>query len=229
MNLPHYTAGVQATRANLRRANRLTEPGCPAYDGTPASIHAIIDWLNVEKSPRYQRNPKQTFCNIYAYDYADKLGAYLPRVWWNRAALVRFEAGENVPVQYPDASRNITGTIVEMNANALYDWFRTQSGKYGWCRVERKNEAQELANQGKCVIMVGAHLNRGASGHITAIVPEQPPTHRAAASMGIGTVRTVITPLQSQAGAVNFKYRALDWQKNHEPLMMYVWEGLPKK
>jgi hypothetical protein len=221
MKLPHYTNGVQATRVNLRRANRLTEKGCPDYDGSAESIHAIINWLDVEKSVRYKRNATQTFCNIYAYDYADKLGAYLPRVWWDGEARLRAEAGEDVPVIYP--ANGVKGTILEMNANALYDWFRLRSGNLGWCKIDSKTEAQSLANKGKCVILVGAHVDRGRSGHITAIVPETA-TYKATGAKGLSDVRTVTAPLQSQAGSVNFKYRAVNWQKNHEPLIMYYWK-----
>lgn len=221
MKLPHFTEGTQATRSNLRRANRLTEPGCPEYNGTPESIHAIIEWLNVEKSARYQPD-KFTYCNIYAYDYADKLGAYLPRVWWNTAALKRVNSGEDMPVIYP--RNGVPGTIVEMNANSIYEWFKNVAPKVGWRKIESKTEAQNLANAGKCVIMVGANLVSRSSGHITAIVPETD-KHKAAGSKGISNVRTVLVPLQSQAGRTCWKYRAFDWQKGHQPILMYVWEG----
>lgn len=217
MKLPHLEAEFPVTRGNIRRAYRLNESGCPPYDASPESIHKIIDWLNVEKSERYKANATQTFCNIYAYDYADKLGAYLPRVWWDRNALAKVAKGENVPVVYPK------GTVLEMNANAIYDWFRVRSGNFGWCRIESRTQAQELANKGKCVIMVGANLDRKKSGHIVAIVPETD-KHKATGSTGIGDKRTVTVPLQSQAGRTNWKYRAFDWRKNHEPLMMYYWE-----
>jgi hypothetical protein len=102
-----------------------------------------------------------------------------------------------------------------MNANQLYDWFKSQSSKFGWKEVTME-QGQEAANKGKCVIIVGANVNRSRSGHITAIVPE---TDRFKA------VRIPkFIPLQSQAGAVNFKYRAVDWQRNHEKLLSFVHE-----
>lgn len=214
----HLPTTQPVTRMNLRRANPLNESNMPKSDGTPESLHAIIKWLNVTKSARYQRTPKDTFCNIYAYDYAYLCGAYLPRVWWSAKALADMKKGIDVGVQYGK-------TVFEQNANALYDWFRLVSGSMGWCKIESKTEAQKLANEGKCVIMVGARTGRKGSGHITAIVPETD-KHKAIGTKGIGTERIVTVPLQSQAGAVNFEYQSADWQRNHEPLMIYVWVGV---
>jgi hypothetical protein len=201
----HLESKNPVLRSNLRRAHRLNEKA-PEYNGSPESIHAIIEWLNVEKSARYLRNTTSTFCNIYAYDYATLLGAFVPRIWWNALAYPKVMQGENVPIKYGE-------TVIEMNANQLYDWFKAQSSKFGWKQVTM-DQGQEAANKGKCVIIVGANVNRSRSGHITAIVPE---TDRFKA------VRSPkFIPLQSQAGAVNFKYRAVDWQRNHEPLLCYI-------
>jgi hypothetical protein len=213
MKIVHLESKTAVKRSGLNRAHKLNEGGRPDYDCTPESIHKIIDWLNVEKSERYQPNKLQTFCNIYAYDYACALGGFLPRVWWTASALKRLGKGEDVPCVYGT-------TVSEMNANALYDWFKTYSAKFGWTNITSKTEAQNLANSGKLVIMVGANINRGNSGHITAIVPE---TNVLKADRMRGHHEEVVMiPLQSQAGRVNRKYFAKDWQRGHETLLIYA-------
>ena len=222
MKQAHLNPGsMRITRAGRPGAYSLTEV-TPAYDGTPESIHRIIDFLDVEKSARYQRTKTSTFCNIYAHDYARALGAYVPRVWWDSKALKRISEGEDVKEIYP--RNGVPGTILEMNANQLYDWFREYSGNFGWCKIESNTEAQKLADSGKCVIIVGANLNRRLSGHIAAIVP-QTDKHKAKGSAEIGSDFTVTVPLQSQAGGTNWKYRAFDWRKGHELLNMYWHEA----
>ena len=207
MNPIHLETKSPVLRSNLRRAHKLNEVA-PKYDGTVQSVHAIIEWLSVDTAVRYKRTPKDTYCNIYAYDYATLLGAFLPRIWWNQASYMAIIKGQEVPISYGK-------TVFEQNANALYDWFKVQSSKFGWKQVNF-TEGQEAANNGKCVIIVGANVNRAKSGHITAIVPE---TDKFKA---VRNIAGVSIPLQSQAGAVNFKYRAVDWQKNHEKLLCFV-------
>ena len=67
MNKVHLTSKREITRQQTdTRAFPLTEPNMPKGDGTPESVHKIIKFLDVEKSPRYKRTPASTFCNIYA-------------------------------------------------------------------------------------------------------------------------------------------------------------------
>lgn len=219
MKAPHLTISRPVTRANTLRAYQLNEPCLVKYDGTAKSIIDLIEWFNVEKSARYAATKESTFCNIYAHDLAGAMGAFLPRVWWNQANIKNAEAGEDLPVVYP--RNGVAGTIVEMNANSIYEWFGKWSNRFGWREVKSKTESQNLANAGKCVIMVGANVNSRASGHITVVAPEHG-NFKAAGSTGIGNVRTVIVPLQSQAGRTNWKYRAYDWQKGHERIRYYV-------
>lgn len=209
MRTAHLFSSKPNDRYSLRKANPIT-----TYTGAK-DLLSIINWLEVEKNPRYKRTPKDTFCNIYAYDVAFLFGAYLPRVWWSGAAIKRIQSGEEIGVEYGR-------TVFEQNANALYDWFKTWGAKMGWKQVTDKTEAQTIANGGKLVIIVGANLNRSRSGHITVVAPEHN-EHCALTAAGLGTDRRVINLLQSQAGAVNFRFRAVDWQRNHEPLMMWVW------
>lgn len=187
------------------RAFPLNETNMPKGDGTVAGIRKIIEFLAVDKSARYKAGVS-TYCNIYAYDYAYLMGAYLPRVFWTK------ESVKNLDFK-PLYGR----TLTEMNANALYEWFPQYGGQFGWRNVN-VTEAQLLANQGKCVIMVAANKNRARSGHIVAVVPETD-TVKSVGSSGI-----IIYPVMSQAGRVNKRYFCSKWWDGHEPIKIYVSE-----
>ncbi len=209
MNIPkvHLIPRRAITRQQTdTRAFPLTEPNMPKGDGTPESIHKIIKFLDVERSPRYRRTASSTFCNIYAYDYAYLMSAYVPRVFWSEGAIKQ----GTTQVLYGK-------TVFEMNANALYDWFKKYGDDFGWREVKMA-EAQDLANDGKCVIMVAAHKNRSRSGHIVAVVPETV-THKATRAAG-----QMQAPLMSQAGGTNRAYFSSAWWAGHEPVKIYVSE-----
>jgi hypothetical protein len=205
MKKANLTTSIPVPRTSKRRAFPISELP-PARD-----LISIINWLDVETNPRYLRTPRETFCNIYAYDVATAYGAYLPRVWWTLEALKRLESGDDVGVQYGR-------TVVELNANALADWFSKHSKAFGWVEVFSKTEAQRLANLGSLVVCVAANKNRSRSGHITVVAPE----HDGYSSISANGV--VVSLLQSQAGGVNFRYRATDWQRGHEPIRMYAFK-----
>lgn len=203
----HLTPRRTITRTQTdTRAFPLTESPRPTYDISPESIGNILDWLDVERSQRYKAGAGQTFCNIYAYDYATLLGAYLPRVWWTTEVL-----------NSKDFSQITYGsTVREMNVNALYIWFQHYGKQFGWHSVELK-DAQAHANNGKCVIALAANKNRSRSGHITCVVPETD-THKANRVRGV-----VMHALQSHAGSRNEKYMSRDWDANsHERVMYFV-------
>lgn len=205
MRAVHLTSTRPITRANFQRAHRLNETGMP----TTKNAHDVIGWLETEKSARYKATASATFCNIYAYDYATLMGAYIPRVWWTENALTRLKNGEEVGVQYG-------ASVVEMNANALYDWFNKWGAAFGWQEVNA-TAAQAHANAGKCVIGVAARVPRSASGHIVAVAPEG--EHGKADQ----TNGVVLTPLQSQAGRTNFRYKTVNWWKRgYEPMKWWV-------
>jgi hypothetical protein len=187
------------------RAFPLNENNMPKGDGTVNGIRKIIDFLAVDKSARYKPGVS-TYCNIYAYDYAYLMGAYLPRVFWTPEALknLNFE---------PVYGR----TLQEMSANALYEWFPSRGSQFGWREVN-VTEAQRQANQGKCVIMVAANKNRSKSGHIVAVVPETDTVK----SVGAGGI--IIYPVMSQAGRVNKRYFCSKWWDGHEAIKIYVSE-----
>lgn len=188
-------------------AFKLSEQNAPTSDGTPESVHEIIDFLDVENSPRYKRTRSSTYCNIYAHDFATLMGAYLPRVWWNEPVIKK---GIFDRVKYNE-------TIHELSANKLYEWFEEYSADFGWSEIKTVTEAVKLSDQGRCVIIVAAKKKKSSSGHITVGVP-QTDEHKAMGARG-----TYIWPLQSQAGAVNRKqFTNKWWSSKYEPVKMYV-------
>lgn len=203
----HLTPKRLITREQTEtRAFPLSEANMPQGNGTVEGIRKIIDFLDVEKSKRYIRTALSTYCNIYAYDYCCRMGAYLPRVWWTKDAL------QNLKFDRPTYGQN----LIEMNANALYEWFPAYGAGFGWKEAKSMAEAQIAANQGKCVIMVAANKVKSKSGHIVAIVPQ---TEKVTP---VGANGIVIYPVMSQAGASNKKYFASKWWDGHDKPRVYI-------
>ncbi len=196
---------VNRNQANTR-AFVLNEVA-PKGNGSAERLNEIVDFLNVEDSKRYKRTSISTFCNIYAYDYAYLAGAYLPRVWWTEKAIQKRDF----------KTKRYGKNIVELNANALYRWFKQHSSDFGWKECDNMETAQGFANDGFAVIAVAANKKSYRSGHITAIVPET--INRKCKRSLNGNM---IAPLQSQAGAVNQSYFTSAWWGNMKPVKFYV-------
>lgn len=152
-----------------------------------AQEYALVATLNPEDSDRYAPGGGKTYCNIYAYDFVTAMGAWLPRVWWSDKAIQDIQAGKEVAPVYGE-------TVFEMQANGLTKWFHTWGASYGWGPASDMTDAQEAANQGNVVIIVGANKDSSRSGHISVVVAESP-DHQATRVNGQVTV-----PVQSQAG-----------------------------
>lgn len=152
--------------------------------------HQIIGFLDVEKSPRYKRQGSKTYCNIYAYDFCCYTTAYLPRVYWTDAAFGDILAGKEVAIEYGR-------TVSELSANKLYDFLVGKGKEYhNWEEVANGAELQHLANEGHVCIISAKRKDLATSGHITVVPPE---TEQFQMENSI--------PIQSQAGATNFKYK----------------------
>jgi hypothetical protein len=200
--------GTVTRRSEPATAHSLNEAGQPGRRGTTPSalvkeLHAIVDWLAVddESHKRYQPRSGLTFCNIYAHDFCHLAGAYLPRVWWTERAIVDLERGKAV-------TPLIGNTIEEMRANDLFRWLRNRGPAFGWRQTGTLDKLQEMANQGGLGMIVARRKEDGRSGHIVMVVPETP--EQRARRNGAGNV---IAPLQSQAGATNFRFgtSTLNW------------------
>lgn len=177
-----------------RRAQPLGEDGSPGRpNGTPDELQAIIDWLAVDTSARWQRTPDATFCNVYAADFCYLAGVYLPRVWWKGSALMQIAAGVVPPVVYD-------GSVREMRADDLLAWLIEFGPTFGWRRVFDASALQAAANAGGAGLVCADRDAAGRPGHITVVVPESPAAQAVRDPDG-----HVLLPVQSQAGAVNFR------------------------
>ncbi len=213
-------AGTITKRTAIAGAHSLNEPDQPERRGTTpaelcAELAAIIDHLAVDKPShkRYQPRTGLTFCNIYAHDYCGLAGVYLPRVWWTQGAIERLAQGENVEPLYGD-------TIDELRANDLFRWLRSFGLRFGWRQTGTITKLQQEANQGGVALIVARRKEDGKSGHIVAVVPETADERAKRAADG-----EVTHPLQSQAGAKNFRYGtgALDWWKGDQFAEFAFW------
>jgi hypothetical protein len=193
-------AGRVTKRSEEAGAHSLNEANQPGRVGTTpdalrAELARIIDWLAVDKPThkRYQPRAGLTFCNIYAHDFCHLAGAYLPRVWWTQKAVVALTRGEAVEPL-------IGATISEVRANDLFRWLSEFGPTFGWRQTGTLTKLQQAANQGALGLIVARRREDGRSGHIVMVVPE---TNDATARRD--AAGEVTAPLQSQAGASNFR------------------------
>ena len=197
----NLTPNSHRRKDDFGRANPLDEPNMPRRGaGTAAqkrdALVEISKYLDTGNSAhlRYVAGGGKTYCNIYAYDFAMRAGTFVPRVFWTPAAIDKIENGATLEVLYGN-------TVRELTANVLHDWFIDYGGGFGWGRVFSATELQDGANAGKVAIIVAKRVNLARSGHILAVLPEHD---------GISAARDgqeVTRPVQSQAGAENFRAR----------------------
>lgn len=201
-------AGTLTKRTARAGALPLNEPAMPGRTATdPAGLRAdlgkIIDYLACDdvRHTRYQPRDGLTFCNIYAHDYCTLAGAYLPHVWWTGPALLKIAAGQTLEPK-------IAATVDEVRANDLFRWLRDFGQDFGWRRASGLTELQGHADMGGIALIVARRKEDGKSGHIVCVVPETQDEMCKRDANGFVTM-----PLQSQAGAVNFRYSrsTLNW------------------
>jgi hypothetical protein len=208
---PAEESGIRAVylaedRKEVTRENQsllafpLGEPDRPERKtvGFPAGVNAflsIVNYLQVDKSPRYQKRNNQTFCNVYACDCCYLAKVYLPRVWWTGSAIERLARGEALSARY-------AVTVGELNANSLFDWLRDFGGRFGWARTFSETELQEHVNQGGVGLIIAQRSQLNAPGHVSIVAPENE------SNLAVRTGGVVTVPLQSQAGAKNFRFGA---------------------
>lgn len=194
----HLKSQQTISRLNTNgRAFPLNEPNQPFRNSTNKvnALHEIINWLAVDSSARYQPTSSSTYCNIYSYDYCYLSNVYLPRVWWTSKAISTILSGEVVTPVYDK-------TLQELNANSLHNWLAEFANDFGWRRTFDLNDLQESANNGAVCLISARRIDLNRSGHICAVAPETN-EHKAIRKNG-----QVVVPLQTNAGASNFRYGA---------------------
>jgi len=135
--------------------------------GNPQQNLDAIATLNVESNSRYtpyKKGQGDTYCNIFAMDYAHKMEAPLPEYldWNSDGKIDRY-----------------------LNANRMVQWLRgdfqegggsvTQGPELGWHSVSA-DEAAAYAKEGK-VVLAGWQNPKGleSSGHMAVVRPESEP------------------------------------------------------
>lgn len=221
-----------------------------------ATQYAVIYTLNPEGSERYRKKENKTYCNIYAYDVVYALGGYIPRLWWkdwrpNIQDRIRNGATQIPAETYKDMARcgqtlddvyaflynedGFLDTVEEMTANQIFDWMNEWGIQIGWRKLSNSTQAQQEANRGKIVVIVGANENRALSGHISVVVSkrglnEEEPTNQ---SINHETDNSTISGLsQTQAGDENHLHlepeeTGSDWwiDSTMTPGEFWVYEG----
>jgi hypothetical protein len=195
----HFRPGNPLARrdSTAGRASPLGESGRPGL--TPgaggaqrvAELGALVAWMDVEHSARWQPGDGVTFCNVYAADFCFLAGVYLPRTWWKEKALMAIAGGQTPDVVYDE-------TIREMRADDLLAWLSDFGPQFGWQRVFDASALQAAANAGGVGLICADRDAVGRPGHITAVLAET------AAMPALRDVDgNVLLPVQTQAGSVN--------------------------
>lgn len=206
-NTPHMSYG---------QAYRLTEGArgpLPPHDGTPESTLRILAALDVEHGARWRPNARVTYCNVYAHDVCDALGAYLPRVWW-----ARDEWAEDDCTVAPVYQR----TVNELSANALCRWLERMGTRFSWRRAESLDDAQSAANRGLAVVISARRTIETQPGHVSIVAPESARCRASRHTMDDGAA--VIALVQSQAGGRNEELAvARPWWRGAEFSAFGMW------
>lgn len=212
--------GVITKRLGVATALSLNEPNQPGRGGATADelrqeLADIIDWLDTENLAyqRYQPRNGLTFCNIYAHDFCHLAGVYLPRVWWTSKALIELTKGNPIEPK-------LGATTSEVVANELFSWLRDFGPTFGWRSTGTLTKLQTEVNQGAVGVVVARRKEGNRPGHIAVVVPET-----AEWSARRNTAGDVVAPLQSQAGATNFRYGTgkADWWRGEQFAEFAFW------
>ena len=124
----------------------------------------IINSLDVTHASKYQAGDGKTYCNIFASDYAESMGAPLPKFLdWNGDKKIDRYLNANLMVEWLKGDFSEGGSAVK------------QGPDLGWHSVGA-DEAAKLANQGS-VVLAGWINPAGTwtAGHMAVVRPESVP------------------------------------------------------
>ncbi len=124
----------------------------------------VIDDLDVTKTARYQKklNAKtgkyDTYCNIFAMDYAKKMGVPLPEYLdWNKDGKIDRYLNANQAVAWLRGTFNEGGGAVQ------------QGPALGWKTVSA-SDAADMSSKG--YVVIAGYENQGGIGHMAVVRPE---------------------------------------------------------
>ncbi|HEX2906652.1 MAG TPA: LysM peptidoglycan-binding domain-containing protein [Phototrophicaceae bacterium] len=128
---------------------------------TGAALNSGIDSLNVEQADRYRKlrdnNPQtyDTYCNLFAWDVAQKFNAKLP-LWLDE----------------PNGRRWLGATAMKSWLDGNLDTGQPQGPQSGWSKVDHTTAVQ-AANQGHVVVVAGhGHMAVVRAGNDPAVGKE---------------------------------------------------------
>lgn len=151
MNPFHLHSKKLVTRDQVTtRLYALSETDMPKGNGMPESLIEIVEFLDPERSKRY--GPTAKLNHVFAYDFCYLSGAYLPRIWYSDIA-------------------NEDGPKVEMTTASIFDWLQNDGVSFGWKEIDSISYAQELANLGHVVTVVGLPKDIKREGMMTMVIP----------------------------------------------------------
>jgi hypothetical protein len=201
--IPTYDGGPDTGTRN-DRADYL-EPMGERWPG--GDLLSLVDWLNVEKSQRWQPRKKAdgtqaTYCDHYAADLIEQAcGQQLISawVWWTEAAFRRLELGEVVAPVYGQ-------TVIEHGAKGLHKWMIEHGERYGWHRVYTDAALRDMLTDRHTIGLILT------PSHVSVALPD---VYQPAPFSG--------PPLQTQAGSRNARlWRQDDWYRRRTDVVR-VW------
>ena len=172
--------------ARVKRPKNAAQSSQPSSNGWPSTMSYIDAISRRPAVPRSAMCMYTTICHL--------AGCYVPRVWWSPAAIEALAQGQTVVPR-------LGSTIDEQRANAIFGWLRDFGDRFGWRRTGTPTELQAEVNHGAVGLIVARRVDDGRSGHIVVVAPETDDERARRDSAG-----EVTAPLQSQAGATNFRY-----------------------
>lgn len=127
------------------------------HGATYEDFFKIVQFLDVTRSLAFQRTKNGTMCNVAAYQFAHQMGVFIPRVWWHNP--------EKTPQPVILGAKSRGGTVREMTANDLFDWFIESGSLYGWRQTDNPKEDCKT-HLTICI------TDRTPIGHIAVLTPD---------------------------------------------------------
>jgi hypothetical protein len=194
--IPGPLEPIETKRAGF--GDLLRQPPEVKPESTVESIqkaYAVIRKLNVEQDERYRAGRKgigDTYCNIYAMDYAREMGVPLPEY---------LKGGGGKIYDYLDANE----AVMWLRGDYQDREGAPAGPAQGWRRIDA-NQAAEFASKGY-VVIAGWQNPTGRAGHMAVVRPDSQPDAIRIAQAGANNFSN---------GALS------DGFGNHEPIEFFV-------
>lgn len=189
-------------------------PVDPPIRGAPGArsaevLRAVAAQFDVLRNPRYTRDGRRTWCNIFLADVLAALGCGEWLHWVEVARIMPDgsicldHAGTPTPLPDPAAAHDPAAPrirLVEQNANDMGAWFLTSGPRFGWTEVD-SGSAGAFAAHGMPVAV--SHVAPGGIGHVALLLPPVGVQHRIAQA---GAHNLFDAPLEAGFGRLPVKF-----------------------